>query len=84
MCFWFLILPSDWASRMQQHRTTGSMTLQDDDHITDAGGDQRITFTDAGSLIIKDDEIKSFIKDERGSYGKTSAENMISELKNIP
>ena len=36
------------------------------------------------SLIIKDNEIKSFIKDERGSYGKTSAENMISELKNIP
>ena len=36
------------------------------------------------SLIIKENEIKSFIKDERGSYGKTSAENMIFELKNIP
>jgi len=36
------------------------------------------------SLIIKENQIKSFIKDERGSYGKTSAENIISELKNIP
>ena len=35
------------------------------------------------SLIIKENQIKSFIKDERGSYGKTSAENIISELKNI-
>ncbi len=35
------------------------------------------------SLIIKGNQIKFFIKDERGSYGKTSAENIISELKNI-
>ena len=35
------------------------------------------------SLIIKGNQIKFFVKDERGSYGKTSAENIISELKNI-
>jgi len=35
--------------------TSGSLTLNDGDHITDSGGDNRITFTNAGSLILKDE-----------------------------
>ena len=34
------------------------------------------------SMVIKQNEIKSFIIDEKGDYGKTSAENIISILKN--
>ena len=34
-------------------RATGSLLLNDGDHITDSGGDQRITFTDAGSTLFK-------------------------------
>ena len=34
---------------------SGSTTYADGSHILDSGGDQRITFTDGGSLIFKDD-----------------------------
>ena len=34
-------------------RASGSLLLNDGDHITDSGGDQRITFTDAGSTLFK-------------------------------
>ena len=33
------------------------------------------------AMIIKNNEIKEFIIDEKGDYGKTSAENIISLLK---
>ena len=35
-------------------RATGSLLLNDGDSITDSGGDNRITFTDAGSIELKD------------------------------
>jgi hypothetical protein len=36
-------------------RQTGSLHLNDGDVIEDASGDDRITFTDAGSLVLRDE-----------------------------
>ena len=36
--------------------TTGSIQINDGQSINDAGGDNRITFTDGGSLILKDED----------------------------
>ena len=33
------------------------------------------------AMIVKNNEIKEFIIDEKGDYGKTSGENIISLLK---
>jgi peroxiredoxin len=33
------------------------------------------------AMIVKNNEIKEYIIDEKGDYGKTSAENIISLLK---
>ena len=35
------------------------------------------------AMIILDNQIKYYVIDERGDYGKTDAENIISVLKNI-
>ena len=40
---------------LQRPYSTGSLQLNDGDDIKDAGGDDRITFTDGGSLILKDE-----------------------------
>ena len=34
---------------------TGSLQFTDGDNITDAGGDSRLSFTDAGSLVLYDE-----------------------------
>jgi hypothetical protein len=48
-------LPSDWATRMNTQRQSGSLLLKDGDVIEDASGNDRIKFTDAGSTIIYDE-----------------------------
>ena len=35
------------------------------------------------AMIILDNQIKYYVIDERGDYGKTDAENIITVLKNI-
>ena len=37
-------------------RATGSLLLNDGDHITDSGGDTRLSFTDEGALLLKDED----------------------------
>ena len=49
-------LPSDWSNRIGMNyanRVTGSIQLRDSDDIKDAGGDSRISFTDAGSTVLR-------------------------------
>ena len=41
---------------LQRPYSTGSLQLNDGDDIKDASGDDRITFTNAGSLILKDED----------------------------
>ena len=48
-------LPSDWTTSMNTPYQTGSVMMQDGDVIEDASGHDRITFTDAGALELKDE-----------------------------
>jgi len=49
-------LPSNWTTVMNTPYQTGSVMLQDDDSLVDAGGDARLTYTDDGALILKDED----------------------------
>ena len=48
-------LPSDWTTRMNIQRQSGSLLMKDGDVIEDASGDDRIKFTDSGATIIYDE-----------------------------
>ena len=48
-------LPPKQKEALRRPYSTGSLQLNDGDDIKDASGDDRITVTDAGSLILKDE-----------------------------
>jgi hypothetical protein len=49
------VFNSKQKAAMRQLHSTGSMMITDTEAITDEGGQQRIAWTDAGSLLLKDD-----------------------------
>ena len=58
---------------LQRPYSTGSLQLNDGDDIKDASGDDRITFTDSGATIIKDEAGNAVITantDETTTFAK--------------
>ena len=49
------VFNSKQRSAMRQMHMTGSVMISDTEAITDEGGQQRIAWTDEGSLLLKDD-----------------------------
>ena len=49
----------------QRPYSTGSLVMNDGDSVRDASGDDRITFTDGGTLVLEDEDGNAGITLER-------------------